>query len=98
MTTDKDGYAQSKELDLGKYYVIEVDSKDDRVIINDDPVYFELKYEGQEIPVVTENLELKNENKNAKLTFDKILKNQSMKWKTKKNYNMRCLEYMQDTI
>ena len=72
LKTDGNGYAQSKELDLGKYYAIEVDSEDDRVIINDDPVYFELKYEGQDVPVVTENLELENENKNAKLTFDKI--------------------------
>ena len=72
ITTDENGYAESKELDLGKYYVKEVSTSDDRVIVNDEPVDVELKYEGQEVPVVTENLELENENKNAKLSFEKI--------------------------
>ena len=70
--TDESGYAESSELDLGKYYVKEVSTSDDRVIVNDEPIDVELEYEGQEVPVVTENLELENKNKNAKLSFDKI--------------------------
>lgn len=71
MTTDQNGYAESEELDLGKYYLKEVDSEDNRVILNPDPIYFELNYEGQYVPVVTENLELHNENKNPELKFEK---------------------------
>lgn len=68
--TNKDGYAVSEKLELGKYYVKELSTLDDYVL--DENTYpVELKYKDQYTEVVTNSLKLKNYLKKGKLIFTK---------------------------
>ena len=69
--TDKDGFATTKNIELGKYYLKELETLDDYVL--DENVYeVNLEYEDQYTEVVTESLKVQNYLKKGTLEFSKI--------------------------
>ena len=71
ITTDENGIAEIDELPLGKYYVVESDSEDNKVLLDEEKTYFEAEYPGQYVQEVEVNLDKKNTNKQVELKFDK---------------------------
>ena len=71
MTTDKNGLAVSPELYIGKYYLREVDSVNNQVLLSEEKIPFEIKYKDQFTKVVEVDLEEENVNKQVELKFDK---------------------------
>ena len=71
ITTDENGIAEIEELPLGKYYVVESDSDDNKVLLDEEKTYFEAEYPGQDVQEVEVNLDKKNTNKQIELKFDK---------------------------
>lgn len=68
--TDKDGFATTKNIELGKYYLKELETLDDYVL--DDNVYeINLEYEDQYTEIVTESLKVQNYLKKGTLEFSK---------------------------
>lgn len=70
MTTDEKGYAISKELPLGKYYVVEVETQDDYVLDKTE-YHIELKEKNNKTEIVYDSLELTNILKKGTLEFTK---------------------------
>ena len=70
ITTDKNGYGISKKLPLGKYYLIEVKTKDDYVL-DSSKYYFELTEKNNTTPIVFELFEGFNYLKKGNLKFTK---------------------------
>src|SRR5574344_1751632 len=70
ITTDKNGYAISKKLSLGKYYLIEVKTQDEYVL-DSNKHYFELKEVNDETPIVFESYSNLNYLKKGTLEFTK---------------------------
>ena len=70
ITTDKNGYAISKKLPLGKYYLIEVKTQDEYVL-DSNKHYFELKEVNDETPIVFESYSNLNYLKKGTLEFTK---------------------------
>lgn len=70
MTTDEKGYAISKELPLGKYYVVEVKTQDDYVLDTTE-YHIDLKEIDNKTAVVYDSLELTNILKKGTLEFTK---------------------------
>ena len=70
IVTDENGYAQTKKLPLGKYYLIEVKTQDD-YILDGDKHYFTLKQVDDETPIVYESYSALNYLKKATLEFTK---------------------------
>lgn len=69
--TDKNGYAEIPNLELGKYFLKELSSSNNNVV--DENVYeFELKYKDQYTPVIVKTFDLKNNYSKGKLEFSKI--------------------------
>lgn len=60
LITDVNGNVEKEIQYLGKYRVEEFKTVDG-FVLNTDPVYFELSYAGQEVPLITEALSIKNE-------------------------------------
>lgn len=60
ITTDRQGNAKSCELYLGKYNIVEKETLKE-YLLTDAPTAVELKYEGQEIPLVFSEIKLHNE-------------------------------------
>ena len=71
MTTDENGLAVSPELYIGKYYLREVDSVNNQVLLSEEKIPFEIKYKDQFTKVVEVDLEEENVNKQVELKFDK---------------------------
>ena len=71
MTTDENGLAVSPELYIGKYYLREVDSINNQVLLSEEKIPFEIKYKDQFTKVVEVDLEEENVNKQVELKFDK---------------------------
>lgn len=68
--TDKDGFATTKNIELGRYYLKELETLDDYVL--DEKVYeINLEYEDQYTEVVTESLKVQNYLKKGTLEFSK---------------------------
>lgn len=68
--TDKDGFATTENIELGKYYLKELETLEDYVL--DDKVYeINLEYEDQYTEVVTESLKVQNYLKKGTLEFSK---------------------------
>ena len=70
MTTDERGYAISKELPLGKYYVVEVETNDD-YILDTTEYHITLTEKDNKTAVVYNSLELTNMLKKGTLEFTK---------------------------
>ena len=70
ITTDKNGYGISKKLPLGKYYLIEVRTKDNYVL-DSSKYYFELTEKNNTTPIVFELFEGFNYLKKGNLKFTK---------------------------
>jgi len=70
LTTDKNGYAISKKLPLGKYHAIERETKDDYVLDIREH-HFELTEKDNRTAIVSEKLEVYNYLKKGKLEFTK---------------------------
>ena len=70
IVTDENGYAKTKKLPLGKYYLIEVKTQDD-YILDGDKHYFTLKQVDDETPIVYESYSALNYLKKATLEFTK---------------------------
>ena len=70
ITTDEKGYAVSKELPLGKYYVVEVETNDDYVLDTTE-YHIDLSEVDNKTPVVYDSLELTNILKKGTLEFTK---------------------------
>lgn len=70
ITTDKNGYAISKKLPLGKYYFVEVKTQDDYVL-DDKHHSFELKEVDNETPTVYESYSALNYLKKGTIEFTK---------------------------
>ena len=70
MTTDEKGYAISKELPLGKYYVVEVETNDDYVLDTTE-YHITLTEKDNKTAVVYNSLELTNMLKKGTLEFTK---------------------------
>ena len=70
MTTDDKGYAISKELPLGKYYVVEVETNDDYVLDTTE-YHITLTEKDNKTAVVYNSLELTNMLKKGTLEFTK---------------------------
>ena len=70
ITTDENGYAISKKLPLGKYYLIEVKTQDEYVL-DSNKHYFELKEVNDETPIVFESYSNLNYLKKGTLEFTK---------------------------
>lgn len=70
IVTDENGYAKTKKLPLGKYYLIEVKTQDD-YILDGNKHYFTLKQVDDETPVVYESFSALNYLKKATLEFTK---------------------------
>ena len=68
--TDKDGFATTKNIELGRYYLKELETLDDYVL--DEKVYeVNLEYEDQYTEIVTESLKVQNYLKKGTLEFSK---------------------------
>lgn len=74
ITTDKNGFAKSRELYLGKYTVTEKNAPDTFVISNKQ-YEVELTYADQEIQVTTADLSVFNERQKVAVSLNKILEN-----------------------
>ena len=70
IVTDENGYAKTKKLPLGKYYLIEVKTQDD-YILDGNKHYFTLKQVDDETPVVYESYSALNYLKKATIEFTK---------------------------
>ena len=70
ITTDKNGYGISKKLPLGKYYLIEVKTKDNYVL-DSNKYYFELTEKNNTTPIVFELFEGFNYLKKGKVEITK---------------------------
>ena len=70
ITTDANGYAISKKLPLGKYYLVETKTKDDHVLI-DKKYYFELTEENNTTAIVYDLYTAHNSLKKGDLEFTK---------------------------
>ena len=70
MTTNKDGYAISEKLPLGKYKVVEVKT-DDKYILDETEYHIELTEKDNETAVVYSSFEMTNLLKKGKLEFTK---------------------------
>ncbi len=70
ITTNKDGYAISKKLPLGKYYFVEVKTQDEYVL-DDQKHYFTLKEVDDETAIVYESYSALNYLKKGTLEFSK---------------------------
>lgn len=69
--TDKDGYAISKELPLGKYYILEASTKKG-YILDSKKYSFELKANDNRTPIVYENISICNYLEKGILEFTKL--------------------------
>lgn len=70
IVTDENGYAKTKKLPLGKYYLIEVKTQDD-YILDGNKHYFTLKQIDDETPIVYESYSALNYLKKATIEFTK---------------------------
>lgn len=70
LITDENGYAVSKKLPLGKYYLVETKT-DNKYILNKEKCYFELKAQDAMIPIVLEQYSMTNYLKNGNLEIIK---------------------------
>lgn len=70
ITTNEKGYAISKKLPLGKYYIVEVKTNDDHVL-NSDKHYFELTEVNDETPIVYYSYSKLNYLKKGTIEFTK---------------------------
>jgi len=68
--TDENGYAITKKLPLGKYYLIEVKTRDEYVL-DSNKHYFELKEKDDETPIVYESYSNLNYLKKGTIEFTK---------------------------
>ena len=68
--TNEQGYAKTKKLPLGKYYLVEVKTQDDYVL-DENKHYFSLKQVDDETPVVYESYSALNYLKKATIEFTK---------------------------
>ena len=68
--TDEQGYAKTKKLPLGKYYLVEVKTQDD-YILDGNKHYFTLKQVDDETPIVYESYSALNYLKKATIEFTK---------------------------
>ena len=71
MTTDKNGYAISEKLPLGKYIVKEVQT-DDEYVLDETEYHIELTEVDNLTPIVYDSLEMTNILKKGKIEFTKI--------------------------
>ena len=71
ITTDENGYAESKLLPLGEYIVRELDAPDGYVT-SDNSYEVELKYKDQFTPLVWNGLSLKNEYFTVEIDLEKV--------------------------
>ena len=70
IVTDENGYAKSKKLPLGKYYLKEVKTQEDYVL-DENKHYFTLKQVDDETPIVYESYSALNYLKKATIEFTK---------------------------
>ena len=70
IVSDENGYAKTKKLPLGKYYLIEVKTQDD-YILDENKHYFTLKQIDDETPIVYESYSALNYLKKATIEFTK---------------------------
>ncbi len=71
LTTSKTGYAISKKLPLGKYFLIEVSSNNPNYIVDNQKHYFTLKEVDNKTPIVYESYSALNYLKKGTLEFTK---------------------------
>lgn len=70
LVTDSSGYAEARNLNLGKYYLKELETNEDHVL--DSKEYdFELIYKDQYTPIIEETITLKNYKKKSKAELTK---------------------------
>ena len=72
VTTDEDGTAKSKELNLGKYTVVETKAPTG-MVINKEKHSVELTYAGQDVAVTETATSFVNERQKVKISLEKIL-------------------------
>jgi len=75
--TTKNGYAISKKIPLGKYFLVEVETKDN-YILNEKEYHFELSAEDNKTAIVYEQYELLNKLKKGELIFIKKGNNEEL--------------------
>lgn len=71
ITTDKNGYAYLDNLYLGNYYLVETKVPTDKLVLNTEKIYFELKYKDSNTKIVIKNFNIKNYYKKGTLDFTK---------------------------
>ena len=78
ITTDKNGYAETEPLYLGKYEIREIKAPDGYVL-NNEPKDVELTYAGQEFEVRdTVNTAFENEYQSVRISLSKVIENDEL--------------------